>query len=85
MIAVTDLPPKVLNSMSREMQTIEKHVLCCENDYTINPAELNLIINTLKKASGNVSKVARSLNIPKRTLYRKIKKYGIEVEIYRKI
>lgn len=41
--------------------------------------EKELIISTLRKVNFNKSKAARLLNIDRKTLYNKIKQYGIEV------
>ncbi|RUT77734.1 sigma-54-dependent transcriptional regulator [Ancylomarina longa] len=41
--------------------------------------EKELIINTLRKVNFNKSKAARLLNIDRKTLYNKIKQYGIKV------
>ncbi|SFB24991.1 sigma-54 interaction domain-containing protein [Clostridium frigidicarnis] len=40
--------------------------------------EKNIIKNAIKESSGNYSKAARNLKIPKQTLQNKIKKYNIE-------
>jgi transcriptional regulator with GAF, ATPase, and Fis domain len=40
--------------------------------------EKELIINSLRKNGGNKRKTAKSLKISERTLYRKIKEYGLE-------
>jgi len=45
--------------------------------------EYDLIKNALSDAEGNVSKASASLGIPKRTLYRKIDKYDIDLSQYR--
>ena len=41
--------------------------------------EKELIISTLRKVNYNKSKAARMLNIDRKTLYNKIKQYGIEI------
>jgi len=49
----------------------------------INPleeTEKNMIINALKSCGGNISKTAKKLGIGRTTLYRKIKKYNIDIE-----
>ena len=47
-------------------------------EVTINDIEHEVIDRTLKKVNGNRRKAAEILNISERTLYRKIKEYGIE-------
>ena len=44
---------------------------------SIEQAELELIRNTLKMTEGNREKAAKILGIGERTLYRKIKEYGL--------
>jgi DNA-binding NtrC family response regulator len=44
---------------------------------TINGMEREMIKNTLKKYGGSRKKTARALQISERTLYRKIKEYGL--------
>ena len=43
--------------------------------------EFEMIIKTLDKFKGNRRKTASALNISERTLYRKIKEYGIQKKI----
>ena len=44
---------------------------------TLQEAERQLIANTLKTTAGNRQEAARQLGIGERTLYRKIKDYGL--------
>jgi two-component system response regulator HydG len=46
-------------------------------DYTLDQWEKELIRIQLKKHEGNRSKVARALGISERTLYRKLREYGL--------
>lgn len=46
-------------------------------DQTLEAMEMELIKNTLNKYHGNRKKTAQVLNISERTLYRKIKDYGL--------
>ena len=52
---------------------------------TINsPArEYSRIVEALKQEKGHVPSAAIRLDMPKRTLYRKIQKYNIELESFR--
>jgi PAS domain S-box-containing protein len=43
----------------------------------------DILMDALRQARGNVSKVSERLGIPKRTLYRRIQKYGIDVDQFR--
>ena len=45
--------------------------------------ERDVIVKALAQEDGNVSKVSVLLGMPKRTLYRKIQKYKIDLDRYR--
>ncbi|MFC1492956.1 sigma-54-dependent transcriptional regulator [candidate division KSB1 bacterium] len=49
-----------------------------KSSITLSDHEKTLIVNSLKKTNGNKRKTAKILNIGVTTLYRKLKKYGIE-------
>ena len=44
---------------------------------TLDDAEEQVIRNAMKKYNGNLSLVAKALNISRPTLYNRLKKYGI--------
>lgn len=76
-ISISDLPPYIINSSIKDK-------------YEENPGGLNkiiasiekeIIINTLKECNHNKSEVAKKLNIPRATLYRKIEEYGLDMEM----
>jgi DNA-binding NtrC family response regulator len=46
---------------------------------TVKHYERQLIIKALQKAAGNITQAARSLEIPRSTLYYKIEQHGIDV------
>ena len=52
-------------SLKEKMQSIEKE----------------LILDALRDANGNISEAARSLKVPVQTLYSKVQKYGISLEV----
>ena len=52
--------------------------------YNIAENEAALIISALEKCSGNVTASAELLSMNLRTLYRKIKKHEINVDLYRR-
>jgi DNA-binding NtrC family response regulator len=45
---------------------------------TVEDAEQQLILQALKKTDGNITKAAQKIGISRRTLHRKLKKYGLE-------
>ena len=51
--------------------------------YSIRENEESLILSALEECQGNVTASSRLLNMNLRTLYRKIDKYGIDVDTYR--
>jgi len=51
-----------------------------EEIVALDELERKAIVNALKKFRGNRKKIAERLNISERTLYRKIKDYGLENE-----
>jgi len=46
----------------------------------IHNAEMNLILNAITDYSGNITKAAKTLGLSKSTLYRWLKKYGIDTQ-----
>jgi two-component system response regulator HydG len=74
-VEVISLPAEILNDQVKNDVVIEG-----SNLKLIQAAnEKELIISTLRKVNFNKSKAARLLNIDRKTLYNKIKQYGIEV------
>ena len=56
-----------------------------KNKYgTINYMEKDLIIETILKNNGNITRSASELGISKPTIYRKMKKYNIASEDFKK-
>ncbi|WP_321310329.1 sigma-54 dependent transcriptional regulator [Marinifilum fragile] len=74
-VEIISLPSEILNDQPKNDIVIEG-----SNLKLIQAAnEKELIISTLRKVNFNKSKAARLLNIDRKTLYNKIKQYGIEV------
>jgi len=53
-----------------------------DENISVKEYEKRKIINALKKCSGNIEKASKFTDIPKSTLYRKIKDYGIPKKLY---
>lgn len=74
-VEIISLPTEILNDQPKNDVVLEG-----SNLKLIQAAnEKELIISTLRKVNFNKSKAARLLNIDRKTLYNKIKQYGIEV------
>jgi len=58
--------------------TVDVSVPPIPSETTLNGMEKNLIEKTLEQFRGNRKKTARALGIGERTLYRKLKEYGID-------
>ena len=73
-LTVTDLPPEIYRPPGQD----SAQPLGQLAGVSLEEAEKELIRNTLKMVSGNREQAATILGIGERTLYRKIKEYGIE-------
>lgn len=74
-VELLSLPSEILNDNEASNIIVEG-----SNLKLIQAAnEKELIISTLRKVNYNKSKAARMLNIDRKTLYNKIKQYGIEI------
>ena len=76
-ITPRDLPPSVRqegNSVISPGASLPK----ASNNLSVQEAEKQLIIRALKETNGNRSLAAKRLGISRRTLYRKLKEYGLE-------
>ncbi|HIY37403.1 MAG TPA: sigma-54-dependent Fis family transcriptional regulator, partial [Candidatus Paraprevotella stercorigallinarum] len=60
-----------------DFQTPEEYV---EESLSLDDWERQMIIKALEKNHGRRKNAARDLNISERTLYRKIKEYGLDKE-----
>ncbi len=72
-LSVNDLPPELRGPVSDGDGGIPQLT-----GMSISEAEKQLIRNTLKSVSGNRQQAAKILDIGERTLYRKIKEYGLK-------
>lgn len=55
-----------------------------QDDYNLESSEYNLIMSSLGKSDGNIKKAAELLGVSRRTLYRKLERYKIDYETFRK-
>ena len=77
MIELADLPQSVRNRgvIQDEKQMARPHV---DKSVPLEEAEKQLIIRTLKECRGNRTMAARNIGIRRRTLHRKLNRYGLE-------
>lgn len=72
-IDVMDLPPSIQKSLDRE-----EHVPpSMTTDQPLEEVEKTAILHTLDSCGGNKSETARKLGITRKTLHKKLKKYGM--------
>lgn len=80
MITVNSLP-EVIKNIVHESHAIAKHdKTTFDFDLFKEQAEKDFITNALKANNGKINQTVAQANIPKNTLLRKIKKYGINVK-----
>jgi DNA-binding NtrC family response regulator len=72
-IDINDLPPYVRNPLLRP----EKLVFAV-GETTVADAERELILKTLERAGNNKAEAARQLGVDVKTIYNKLKSYGLE-------
>ncbi len=70
-------PTSHIIKAEEDFQTPEEYV---EESLSLNDWERQMIIKALEKNHGKRKNAAKDLNISERTLYRKIKEYGLEKE-----
>jgi two-component system, NtrC family, response regulator HydG len=68
----TDMP--FFSDVGKEAKGVD-----IQPDITLDEMERTMILKTLESASGNKSEAARRLAITRRTLHKKLKKYGVMV------
>ena len=68
-----DLPPYIRDSSQRP-----EKLIFSVGQTTVADAERELILKTLDRAGGNKAEAARQLGVDVKTIYNKLKSYGIE-------
>ena len=70
-----ELPPGVATEALEEQ--VDRSTKAIPADVPLDEVEKDTILKTLKSARGNKSETARRLGITRRTLHKKLKKYGV--------
>ncbi|MEY4387390.1 MAG: Transcriptional regulatory protein ZraR [Verrucomicrobiota bacterium] len=73
-ISLRDLPPSVRNPAAAP----EPQQLLAKNEITVKEAEKQLLIRALKETGGSRTLAAKKIGMSRRTLYRKLRAYGLE-------
>ena len=78
MLKFEDIEEK-FNEMTQriEVKKEENQFLCTSLKTAVEAYEKDIIARTLKVTKGNISEAAKILDIPRQTLQRKVKQYGI--------
>ena len=77
MIQLTDLPHSV-QSRGIIQNEVQMNQSIIGKGVTLEEAEKQLIIRTIKECSGNRTAAAKKIGISRRTLHRKLHRYGLE-------
>jgi two-component system response regulator HydG len=67
----------IIQSPSQQPAEILPVIDVKDNNMTLEQVEKDTILRTLENTSGNKSKAARRLGITRKTLHKKLKKYGV--------
>lgn len=76
LITLEDLPDYIKNNVKDKVLKVDKSCLKTR----VIDTELDAIIEALKKSNGNRTEAAKLLGIHRTALYKKIKKYGINIK-----
>jgi two-component system response regulator HydG len=78
-VGIKSLPPEIVSANNRRLSTPNNHSQP-ENLRDLKEiAEKEMILSTLEKVRFNKSKAATLLNIDRKTLYNKMKQYGLQI------
>lgn len=81
-ITESDLP-EFMTSPMHSNDKAGPHSASTPTEQIAKGREYDRILNALRMEDGNITNTALTLNMPKRTLYRKIQKYTIDINSYR--
>lgn len=81
-IRISSLPEALISKAEAQVQVQPQYKGPLDFDRFREEAEKDFIVQALKANHGKINKTVAEANIPKNTLLRKIKKYGIDVKKY---
>lgn len=79
-ITINDLPLSLQRNLSDNVASINNEI---NNELSLDERMKINIINALKSCNGNISEAAKILGVNRRTIYRRMDKYGIDGNNYR--
>ncbi len=77
-ITIAEIPDKILTSIQNNSTSGTPDYEPPASEFNIKDTERSLIIKAIKENNGNRTKAAEALGFSRRTLYRKLEKYGLE-------
>ena len=77
-LTLSDVPVDVRAAVAESLESAPDEEESADKALNINSNERDLIIRALRESGGNRTQAARSLGISRRTLHRKIRRYGLE-------
>jgi DNA-binding NtrC family response regulator len=81
-LRMNDFPDNLSQEALVQSNTTNNSNISKENTgpLSLKNMEYENLVDALKKSAGNISKAAKTLNVSRDTLYRKMKKHGIELK-----
>jgi DNA-binding NtrC family response regulator len=77
-ISLKDLPAEVRGGFAASSGSSARPLSIADRQMTVQEAEKQLIIQALQDSDGNRTEAAKKLGMSRRTLHRKLHKYGLE-------
>ncbi len=77
-ISLAEVPDKILSYLDGETASESADHQPPASEFNIKDTERTLIVKALKENNSNRTKAAQALGLSRRTLYRKLEKYGLE-------